>query len=354
MKILHGMREVAGQAYYSVKGLRAHNYEAVLVLWDVSPFGYPIDKCLNIDFKNKKKYPWYFFKMGLNMIWALARYDTFHFHFGHSLLPYNLDLWILKCLKKNLFFEFHGSDLRQGSIAILRNPYTKEMEFSDETKLKKRAEKLLRYANGIVIHDDEQLPHIPLESKKVHLVPLRMDLSKFSPVYPEAGKTKITIVHAPSKRKGKGSRFILSAVERLSNHYDIDFILVEGMTQEEAFEQYKKADIIVDQIIVGTYGVFAIEAMALGKPVITYITDEMKQKLPEELPIVSANPDNVEVVLEELIQNETRRIELGKRGGEYVRKYHDCYKNAKILIDIYEGKHVPIFGRQAFEEAANQ
>ena len=94
--------------------------------------------------------------------------------------------------------------------------------------------------------------------------------------------------------------------------------------------------------------------MALGKPVITYITDEMKQKLPEELPIVSANPDNVEVVLEELIQNETRRIELGKRGGEYVRKYHDCYKNAKILIDIYEGKHVPIFGRQAFEEAANQ
>lgn len=354
MKILHGMREVAGQAYYSVKGIRNQNYKADLVLWDPSPFGYPIDRCLNIDFGNKKKYPWYFFKMGFNMIWALTKYDTFHFHFGHSLIPHNFDLWLLKLLKKKLFFEFHGSDLRQGSIAVSLNSYTKEMAFADEKKLRKRAKKLLRYATGVIIHDDEQVPHIPNNLEKVHLVPLRMDLTRFSPEYPQAGKNKITIVHAPSSRAGKGSRFIISAVEKLSNKYNIEFILVEGMTQEDAFEQYKKADIIIDQIIVGTYGVFAIEAMALGKPVITYITDEMKEKLPEELPIVSANPDNLEERLENLVQDENKRIELGERGVEYVKKYHDCYKNSKILIDIYEGSHIPKFGREAFAEAASK
>ena len=139
-----------------------------------------------------------------------------------------------------------------------------------------------------------------------------MDLTRFSPEYPQAGKNKITIVHAPSSRAGKGSRFIISAVEKLSNKYNIEFILVEGMTQEDAFEQYKKADIIIDQIIVGTYGVFAIEAMALGKPVITYITDEMKEKLPEELPIVSAKSGQFRGTLRKPCSDENKRIELGK------------------------------------------
>ena len=34
MKIMHGMREVAGQAYYSVKGLRSNGYDAKLILFD--------------------------------------------------------------------------------------------------------------------------------------------------------------------------------------------------------------------------------------------------------------------------------------------------------------------------------
>ena len=43
MKIMHGMREVAGQAYYSVKGLRSNGYDAKLILWDESPLKYPYD-----------------------------------------------------------------------------------------------------------------------------------------------------------------------------------------------------------------------------------------------------------------------------------------------------------------------
>ena len=43
---MHGMREVAGQAYYSVKGLRSNGYDAKLILWDESPLKYPYDECL--------------------------------------------------------------------------------------------------------------------------------------------------------------------------------------------------------------------------------------------------------------------------------------------------------------------
>ena len=75
----------------------------------------------------------------------------------------------------------------------------------------------------------------------------------------------------------------------------------------------------------------------MGKPVITYITDEMKTKFPEELPIASANPDTIEQKLEELIVDGKLRKKLGEKGRSYTHKYHDCNKIGKLLGMIYEG-----------------
>ncbi|MEG0663095.1 MAG: glycosyltransferase, partial [Anaerovoracaceae bacterium] len=212
-----------------------------------------------------------------------------------------------------------------------------------------------RYADEIIIHDDELLAHIPgNKMDRVHIVPLRMDLDKFQPVEASSEGESVVIAHAPSNRKIKGTIYIEQAVENLAKKYDLEFVLVENMTQEQAIEQYRRADIVIDQMLIGTYGVFAIETMALGKPVITYLTEEMQASLPESLPIVSGNPDTVEQVLEALIQDKERRVQLGKAGRAYVETYHDCNKNAKLLMKIYQGKHQPKVGREAFEEVVEK
>ena len=72
-----------------------------------------------------------------------------------------------------------------------------------------------------------------------------------------------------------------------------------------------------------TYGVFALEAMALGKPVVAYISDEIRKTFPEELPIVSATIDSLTGVLETLITDGKKRRELGMAGRRYVEDYHD-------------------------------
>src|SRR5699024_10157263 len=97
----------------------------------------------------------------------------------------------------------------------------------------------------------------------------------------------------------------------LKQKYDIEFILVEKKTQEEAFEIYKKADIIIDQFFAETYGVFAVESMAMGKPVVGYISDTIKKTFPKSMPIVSATIDNLTEVLEGLVTNGVKRRELG-------------------------------------------
>lgn len=116
---------------------------------------------------------------------------------------------------------------------------------------------------------------------------------------------------------------------------------------------YSSADIIIDQLIIGTYGVLSIEAMALGKPVITYISDDMIKTLPTDLPIHNANIYNIKNRIEELIIDSNLRKELGIKGRKYVERYHDYRKNSKMLYDIYSGKIKYLNGRDSFDYVSN-
>ena len=46
--------------------------------------------------------------------------------------------------------------------------------------------------------------------------------------------------------------------------------------RQQARELYARADIVVDQLNAGWYGLFAIESMAYGKPVVTHLDEEGK------------------------------------------------------------------------------
>lgn len=336
MRILHGMSEVAGQGIYSVLGLKKNGYQANMAVWSRNPSNYPIDIDLGINKSKKYMFPLYAVRMGLFALKGFRSYDVVHSHYGYSLIPFNLDVPFFRILKKKLFAEFHGSDLRAAfhdveyPHFIVPTPSEKNRK-----KLQRRLGRLLSYADGVILHDVELLPHLPNIDKPVYIVPLRVDLSKFSPVYPEVKKERPVIVHAPSKRSGKGTAGILRALEAVKQDYEL--ILVEGKTQEEAIELYKRADIIIDQVSVGSYGVFAIEAMALGKPVITYISEELKESFPDELPIISADFDTMTETIEDLIRDGEKRHKLGQAGRAYAERYHDNVRVAAYLAKVYDG-----------------
>lgn len=354
LMIMHGLSEVAGQNYYSVRGLREIGEYAETVVWDQHAFGYPNDRCLGIDKSKKYLLPVYAIKLAGFLLFALFRYNIYHFHFGRSILN-NHELWLYDMLGKKYFYEFHGSDLRDYE-RFCRNsamPFTPDLIM--HPKLKKRNRKICRKAKQIILHDDELIPYLPAEHAPVQVVPLRVDLSLFVPQFPLAADTgSVRIVHAPSKRASKGTEFVLNALERIRQRYpQVELVLVEGKTQDEAKAIYSTADIIVDQLLIGTYGVFSIESMALGKPVVTYISEEMKERLPEDLPIVSADVNTIESVLEDLICNASLRHDLGVKGRAYAETYHDYRKVACILRSIYKGECEPATGRDAFLRVKN-
>jgi len=120
---------------------------------------------------------------------------------------------------------------------------------------------------------------------------------------------------------------------------DADLLLVEGLHHAEAFERYREADIVVDQLNAGWYGLFAIECMALGKPVLTFLHDEAVRRTEEAfgvpVPIVRATRDDLRTRLEPLVSSPDERRRLGEASRAYVEHVHDLESVADRLLALY-------------------
>jgi glycosyltransferase involved in cell wall biosynthesis len=169
---------------------------------------------------------------------------------------------------------------------------------------------------------------------EAEVIPPGVDLARIQPA-PPSDRARPLIVHAPSSRRRKGTEHVVAAVDGL----DADLELVEGLHHDEAFERYRAADIVVDQLNAGWYGLFAIEAMALGKPVVTYLHDEAVRRteaaFDTRVPIVSATADTLREALRPLVADAARRRELGAASRSYVERVHDLESVTDRLLALY-------------------
>ena len=169
---------------------------------------------------------------------------------------------------------------------------------------------------------------------EAEMIPPGIDVSAIEPA-PPTDRARPVILHAPSSRRRKGTEHVIAACEGL----DADLMLVEGLHHDEAFERYREADIVVDQLNAGWYGLFAIECMALGKPVVTFLHEEAVARTEKELdvrvPIVSATRDTLRAQLEPLVASAAERQRIGAQSRAYVEQVHDLERVADRLLALY-------------------
>jgi glycosyltransferase involved in cell wall biosynthesis len=239
----------------------------------------------------------------------LPRTDVFHFYFGLTLVPKSLQFPILRAFRKKSLFHYLGSDIRGKT--------REQLAFG-------------RRAGAQVVGSYDAQRWVP----EAEVIPPGIDVGAIEPA-PPGDRARPLIVHAPSSRRRKGTEHVIAACERL----DADLELVEGLHHDEAFARYRAADIVVDQINAGWYGVFAIEAMALGKPVVTYLRQEPVRRTEEALgvriPIVSASKDDLAERLRPLVASAAERRRIGAESRAYVERVHDLERVTDRLLELY-------------------
>ncbi|SET77068.1 Glycosyltransferase involved in cell wall bisynthesis [Oceanobacillus limi] len=330
-KILQGTMEIANQMNTIAKGTSKLEMDNNTLNYYPAYLDYPSDLIWPIAQENDRSKLELQLKRLSNQLIQL--YDLFHFHFGTSLTLDHSDLDLIKVQQKKVIMHHWGSDVRMLSKAIRTNPYAK-------TKIRREdliVQKLSFLSNKIshcIVADEEMYQYVKDFYEHVYIVPLMIDLSLYYPL-PKVTKNKLTIVHAPTSPNIKGTPFILEAISKLKERYDFNFILVQGKSHKEAKQIYQEADLIIDQLHIGSYGLLAVEAMAIGKPVMGWISPYMKEKYPDDLPLLIANPETIRSQLEYVLTNQDLLPIIGKQSRFYVEKYHDMKQNSKQIAQIY-------------------
>jgi hypothetical protein len=239
----------------------------------------------------------------------LPRTDVFHFYFGLTLVPRAIQFPLLRVLRRKSVLHYLGSDIRGRSPA----------ELAYGTK-----------ASAQVVGSYDAARWVP----EAEVIPPAIDVRAITPS-PSSDRSRPVILHAPSSRARKGTDFVLAACEGL----DADLQIVEGLEHTEAFERYRDADIVVDQLNSGWYGVFAIECMALGKPVVGYLHEEAARRTEEAfglgVPIVRATKDDLRAKLAPLVASAEERRRVGEASRAYVERVHDLGPLTDRLLALY-------------------
>lgn len=290
-----------------------------------------------------------------------GHFDVYHFNSGSSLLhapQYGLNLFDLpfypSAAKKIMTFQ--GCDARQ-KYPTIKRLRAKNCDFAGcfeadcyqgvcnsgqrDKQRRKTIEKADRHIDHFFALNPDLLHFLPKGKSSF----LPYSIGGFSEIQLKTASffkdDKITIVHAPTQRAAKGTRYILQAIEKLQDDFPgkINFKVVENLSWESALSAYREADLFIDQVLIGWYGAVAVEVMKMGIPVACYINQDdlhfVPEKMQQALPLINLNKSNCYAVLKDMITNRERLPQLGKQSLAYVNEWHDPTRVAAITLDVY-------------------
>jgi len=285
MRILH-IRNLANYAWRLAEGQRALGH--YVEVWSVEDNGMNLYK-----FPYDRKMPigphWNFWMWQQRNI--LKSFDIVHVHGG---------IWrggfvyaVIKMMGPKIFGHFHGSETRLSKGLYWRGVYEKEFVSTPD---------LLDYLPNAI-----WIPH------PVEILPLPPKSNNDHPLFAFFGSTD----------KGE------ERIRAFAKEAGVDLRVYKWISNSEVRLRMQEADVVIDQFTgYGAYGTVAVEAMALGKPVVGTLE---RTRYPRECPIESPSP----LMLRYLADHPAYREELGALGREYVLKYHDQKKVAREVLEHY-------------------
>ena len=361
LRVLHCPTLVGGNPQGLARAERELGLDSRTLSLHTPPFGYDTDEVLapaGTGALRRELRRW------RALLRAVRTVDVVHFNFGSTLLPryhprrvngecgfaysaYDLyarllegrDLAWLRRRGLAVFVTYQGDDARQSSPRTDAALGTDYFDLELDRRKRESIARFDRYAHGIYALNPDLLAVLPTRAE--FLPYASVDLREWRPVDAPAAGLPL-VVHAPSDRCVKGTRFVLEAIERLRGEgIEVELALVEGLAREEARRLYERADLVVDQLLTGWYGGVALEAMALAKPVVAHLDEADLARIPpqmaDSLPILRAAPSSLIDVLRDALT--TRRGGLpavGAAGRTFAERWHDPLRIAEHLKAAYE------------------
>lgn len=267
-------------------------------------------------------------------LWMLRNADVYLCYFDGGFLRgttlRRLELPLLRLAGKRIIVSPYGSDIAvPGHLGVTEERLLEDYPSiaRDGERVRRRVLEFARWAD-LVIRNYQYgfMPHWDV------LWPTQIAIDKDRwAAEPKAGDAdghsgEVVVVHAPNHRRIKGSDRLIEVVERLAGEgLSVRLTLLEQRPNEEVRAAIMGSDVVADQFVAG-YAMFAIEGMAMSRPVLSALSSlpgDVRADLDSRgLPIVDADLDTLERELRRLIEDPARRRALGEAGRRFVLANH--------------------------------
>lgn len=275
----------------------------------------------------------------LNLFW---RFDTFIYIWRSTFWPFKLDLFLLRLLRKKIIVVHCGSDVRYRPIQSKIDRFEFDLYYFD----KDDNENFRKYIQQGCSFIRTFFTQLLTDKSGASIIALRSHATFQSRQsyffrFPQAtllsaakqARDKPLIIHAPTDRKGKGTRYVLETIEILKQkEIPFDFELIESKPNDYVLQRLQDADIVIDQP--GPwFGRFGVEAMASGCALITGNRYDY-YGINDESPAIHFTPSTLSLTksLEELITDKDLRQDAMNKGYQYWEGFY----SDSVFVDYIE------------------
>ena len=259
-----------------------------------------------------------------------------------------LELLLLRSRGVKLFMIYQGDDLRQGdrSLDLFHVSAASEVatdyysKTSDKHK-RRQANLFSKFTEKIYLVNPDLFNFYQGPASFLPSISRQEIISPTTLITGPKRTRVLKVLHAPSHRDGKGTKYVIAAIDSLRERgFDVELQLVEGMTNSDALRAYSEADLVIDQLLSGWYGVLAVECMSMGKPVMAFIRECDLEFIPKamerDLPIIRTSKGTLEADLESVINlGQVALHEVGLASSKFVEEWHNPTSVALKLVDDF-------------------
>jgi glycosyltransferase involved in cell wall biosynthesis len=257
--------------------------------------------------------------------------DLYHVHY---LLQ---DCYIASRLgKKPLIGHAHGSDLR---ISLKHSLWKRIVKHN------------LKNCGKVLVSTPDVLGIARQSRQDAEYLPNPVDTELFypKPVTPHEGKRRV-LVASDLNWSVKGTDVVVRALNGIKDEVDVNIVgygvdfdrtaalasslglcynVLPKVSHERLNEYYWNADIVIDRLKLGSLGMVSLEAIACGRPVITYVSSEFHEY--KDFPLKDVNSEDK---VAEAIQKADN--DLWRKQYNYLMMNHETNAILEKLLGLYE------------------
>lgn len=231
---------------------------------------------------------------------------------------------------------FHGSEIRDPGWHAQHYPWSPFSDPSDPLT-KRLQEQLAELKPRVEAFEGPKFfstPDLLDDIPDGVWLPVTIDLSVWTVGKVPLERQRPVVVHAPSRAALKGTHYIDAVLQQLGAEDLVDYRRIEGVPNSQLPEAVSGADIVIDHIGIGNYGVFTCEAMATGRVTLSHIHERVRERVPIPIPVIEVRPDTLDEVLRRVITDRDWALESTVAGPEFVRVLHDGERAAEVLSTV--------------------